>query len=66
MENIALLPNNSAKQFEELTSEQKAQVQAMFAPLRPHTDYLYEIDMNGDVRCRRYNGARKPSGALLA
>ncbi len=59
-----LLPNgNSAKGFDELTLEQKERAIAMFAPLRPHTDYLYEIDINGEVRCRRFNSAQKLAGS---
>jgi len=49
---------DSAKGFDELTAEQKERALAMFAPLRPHTEYLYEIDSNGDIRCRRYTGKR--------
>ena len=51
--------SNSVKGFEDLTPEQKQQALDMFAQLRPHTEYLYEIDNEGAVRCRRYNAARK-------
>lgn len=59
MENTPLQTGNSTKNFEDLTPDQKERAMAMFAPLRPHTEYLYEIDSNGDVRCRRYNSAQK-------
>jgi hypothetical protein len=54
--------NNSVKAFDELTADQKERALAMFAPLRPHTEYLYEIDSSGEVRCRRYSKAQKMAG----
>jgi hypothetical protein len=51
--------NNSIKLFDELTQPQRDMALSMFAQLRPHTEYLYEIDLSGNVRCRRYNGAPK-------
>ncbi len=52
---------NPAKAFEDLTPDQKERALTMFDPLRPHTDYLYEIDGAGEVRCRRYNRPAKPA-----
>ena len=52
------------KAFNELTPDQKERALAMFAPLRPHTEYLYELDLNGDVRCRRYIKAHKMAGPV--
>jgi hypothetical protein len=66
MSDTALQTGNSAKGFEDLTTEQQERALAMFAPLRPHTDYLYEIDSHGEIRCRRYIGTGKPAGTLKA
>jgi hypothetical protein len=57
---------NPAKNYEELTPEQKEQALGMFASQHPHVDYFYEIDGNGNIRCRRYNAALKSSRELLA
>ena len=66
MTTISVQKGNSAKSFEELTIEQKERVVSMFAPLRPHNEYLYEIDRNGEVRCRRFNSAQKLAAASRA
>ena len=64
MTNILVQKGNLAKGFDELTAEQQERALAMFAPLRPHTEYLYEIDTKGDIRCRRFNAALKLAGAV--
>jgi hypothetical protein len=62
MADIPLQKGNTAKAFDELTTDQRERALAMFAPLRPHTEYLYEIDSSGEVRCRRYNRASRDLG----
>ncbi|MDR3435631.1 hypothetical protein [Telmatospirillum sp.] len=63
MAGTASQTSNSIKSFEELTQPQRDMALSMFAQLRPHTEYSYEIDLSGNVRCRRYNGAVKAAPA---